>query len=87
MFAESIKTNVPTDLLRTLVTVCELRSFADVDLEDLRDLLRRLRAVRTFGLLRERLHQGAVGADMALHPAECSLGILSLDCLVYTGGP
>jgi DNA-binding transcriptional LysR family regulator len=27
MFAESIKTNVPTDLLRTLVTVCELRSF------------------------------------------------------------
>jgi DNA-binding transcriptional LysR family regulator len=27
MFAESIKTNVPTDLLRTLVTVCEFRSF------------------------------------------------------------
>jgi DNA-binding transcriptional LysR family regulator len=27
MFAENIKTNVPTDLLRTLVTVCEFRSF------------------------------------------------------------
>jgi DNA-binding transcriptional LysR family regulator len=27
MFVESIKTNVPTDLLRTLVAVCELRSF------------------------------------------------------------
>ena len=26
MFAESIKTNLPTDLLRTLVTVCEFRS-------------------------------------------------------------
>ena len=27
MFAEDIKTNLPTDLLRTLVTVCEFRSF------------------------------------------------------------
>ena len=26
MFAESIKTNLPTELLRTLVTVCEFRS-------------------------------------------------------------
>jgi DNA-binding transcriptional LysR family regulator len=27
MFVDSMKTNVPTELLRTLVTVCELRSF------------------------------------------------------------
>ena len=27
MFAEGLKTNLPTDLLRTLVTVCEFRSF------------------------------------------------------------
>jgi len=27
MFVDSIRTNVPTELLRTLVTVCELRSF------------------------------------------------------------